>query len=750
MTTPETRTPIPAPGLTPQMFSRYLAGLGLIRVLAAQADPNLTAWWHGDVLMIDTPMIENGVPDLAQWLVEAYRPTPVISPWNGGSGFGVKDKASRAALDHLMTVESPRLAELQLAVRTAEPLVAQALERGWDKARLVSELRNVCPESLVRWLDACIVLRDESPAFPPLLGTGGNDGRLDFSTNFHQRLFDVLPELGAQSSKSRAWATDLLLGVASAPLVRAAVGQFDPGGAGGRNSSPFGAADSQVNPWEFVLLIEGALYFASGVARRQGAESSRAAMPFCVGGSADGPSPGADGEDSRGEIWAPVWNSPLRGREIAQLFAESRASWRGQIATHAAQMYAALRSFGVARGIDSFVRYGLHKRNGLAFSAVRLDQVAVRASSAIQLSVGPQRVADAYGRRVMARSVVAAHRRYRRHHMSFVAGLKAESLRDLLAELTIMDLTTMRSDRAREDLGWRPGPPAAQDFAHFLHNGLRDQAAFRVAATLAAGRTVTGDRPTSVRDLLIGVLPGSSRDPFLEAEVTGLGLRPLVEVLADLVRWRAQQEGDEVQRGFVPFARTGVSVPWSDLHHWVGGRINDHEVNQSFLACLALDWSQPGNISLSGPTVDKPTLPNLELALLQAMASGQVGSGSWRQVAELRKGGMGWAEARDEAGIARHGLERSWPARLLADTAHPGASSSVLVEAADALRRLGWAVAPPVRSALARDRLVAALVARASTQPLRQMGAQPPGQDERPPEGDGRIDQGDLEDLGEQ
>ena len=28
--------------------------------------------------------------------------------------------------------------------------------------------------------------------FPPLLGTGGNDGRLDFSTNFHQWLLDVI------------------------------------------------------------------------------------------------------------------------------------------------------------------------------------------------------------------------------------------------------------------------------------------------------------------------------------------------------------------------------------------------------------------------------------------------------------------------------------------------------------------------------------------------------------------------------
>lgn len=714
------------PGLTNQSFSRYLAGLGLVRVLSAQADPDLEAWWEGSSLMINSVVVDK-VSAVAEWLVSDYRPTPVISPWNGGSGFGEKDKASRATIAQLMAVESPRLSDLRLAIPTAEPLVARAADQGWDKARLVSELRNVCPESMIRWLDACIVLRDQAPAFPPLLGTGGNDGRLDFSTNFHQRLVEVLPELGGVVERSRGWASDLLLGVASVPLVRAAVGQFDPGAAGGRNSSPFGAAESQVNPWEFVLLIEGALYFASGLARRQGAELNRAAMPFCVWGSPDGPNPGAEGEDSRGEIWAPVWNSPLQAREIAQVFAESRASWQGQIATQAAQMYAALRSFGVARGIDSFVRYGLHKRNGLAFSAVRLDQVAVRETSDIQLSVRPQRVADAY-RQVGARSVAAAHRRFTRQHLTFVADLTPESMREMLAELTSMDLATMRSDRARDDLGWRPPPLAARDHAQFLHDGLRHAAEFRVAAALASGQTVVAGRPTSVRDLLVGVLPRSSRDAFINAEVAGLGIRPLVEVLADLVRWRSHQDSsDGVERGFVPFATSGVVVPWADVHSWAEGALDDREVNRSFLACLALDWAQPPTNLVPAGGPPQLRLPQLELAVLQAFASGRVGSGSWPAARQAREAGSGWVDALASAGIIRHGLERNWPTRLLADTTRTGAPSPVLTEAATQLVRLGWRLAPPVRSGLSRDRLVAALAAPASTQPLRRMGASPSG-----------------------
>jgi len=40
-------------------------------------------------------------------------------------------------------------------------------------------------------MDAAIVLLQDRQAYPPVLGTGGNDGRLDFTQNFMQRLLDL-------------------------------------------------------------------------------------------------------------------------------------------------------------------------------------------------------------------------------------------------------------------------------------------------------------------------------------------------------------------------------------------------------------------------------------------------------------------------------------------------------------------------------------------------------------------------------
>ncbi len=255
-------------------------------------------------------------------------------------------------------------------------MVSKARAAGWitdtagggSKERLVQEFRNRCPDALLPWINAAVMLAGDDIFFPPLLGTGGNDGRLDFSTNFHQRLLDLLGASEKNRTRSVAIARDLLAGTESEQLADAAIGQFDPGSAGGPGSSRFGAVVSLVNPWGYVLFVEGALLFAASAARRNQHAAGRAAMPFTVQGSPDGSASGAAGEESRGEVWTPVWTREFTLAEIKQMFAEARASWRGRPARRAIDFYAATRTLGVARGIGEFTRYALQRRNGLAFA----------------------------------------------------------------------------------------------------------------------------------------------------------------------------------------------------------------------------------------------------------------------------------------------------------------------------------------------------------------------------------------------
>lgn len=696
------------PGLPSTGLMTYLAALGLARVVGDQADPGVRFGWSGETFTMRTT-----VTDLVGFLVDDYQPTPVVSPWNGGSGFGEKDKAQRGYVNQLARSDAPRLSEYR---RTID-LVNDVMERrtaDWPKERFVQELRNRLPDAALNWMDAAVVLatgQTVQAVFPPLLGTGGNDGRLDYSSNFHQRLIDVLPELGAPPKASAAWATDLLSGQFTSPLKPAAIGQFDPVGAGGPGSSAFGSADSQVNPWAFVLMVEGAMWFASAAARRLGELAGRAAMPFTVSSSPDGPTPGAAGEATRGELWAPVFTLASM-RQLRQIMTEARAGWHGRTAASAADMYGAVHTYGVDRGIERFQRFGYLQRNGLAYVAVKLDTVVVTNRPTVALAIEPARRREIFGRASGAAS--------QRHTRAFDSALTAflrdpepHLLLDLLVAQTSLEISAMTGDTNRSALKRPPRLAPAGPVLDVLAPLLARSVEIRVAAGLASGYwAAPDDQVVGIRALLMGGDPGG-REPAKRLVVSGLGIRRLVDVLADLVVWQAQHPlGDpRMVRGFTPLRGHHFATDWRDVHVWSAGLLDDDLVERAFLGLLALDWralETPRGEGSQVVTIDP------DLAVLQAFCSGQVAVPGTP------------AEADD----GRQGLPFDWPLRLRA-----GQVDQVSREAASLLSR-SWLCtttpsggAPqirqrtrlrgPARPSTHGRRLLAALAAPASAGALR-------------------------------
>jgi CRISPR-associated protein Csx17 len=138
-----------------------------------------------------------------------------------------------------------------------------------------------------------------------------------------------------------------------------------------------------VNPWDFVLMIEGALLFAGSVARRMGANSGgRAVFPFSVESIAVGYGSATAGEEttdnSRAELWLPLWEDGCTLAEVRHLFSEGRAQLGRHQARNAVEFALAVNLLGVSRGVTSFARYGFLKRNGLAFLAAPLGRIEVR------------------------------------------------------------------------------------------------------------------------------------------------------------------------------------------------------------------------------------------------------------------------------------------------------------------------------------------------------------------------------------
>lgn len=642
------------PGLGCVPLINYLAALGVAKGISEQADPAARFGWRDGVFHMDTE-----VEDIAEFFVRDFVPTPVFSPWNAGSGFGVKDKTPLEYIRILESSTAHRLAPYRNTLAVIRSLLIAKSEKGWTKERFVQELRNRLPDDALPWTDASVVLTAKKTEYPPILGTGGNDGRLDFSTNVHQRLKDVLPELGAEPERSRAWMQDLLWGRSTEKLLAASVGQGDPVGAGTPGSSAFGSADAMVNPWGFILMVEGAMLFAASVAKRLGEQNSRVAIPFTVSSSPDGPIPGSAQEEGRGELWAPLLES-VTLTELRQVFEEARVSWDGGTASSAVSMYAAVRSFGVNRGISAFQRFGFLKRNGLAFVAVPLDHVKVEARPEVVMAREPLRRARTFHKASGVASKTAA-RRFDASVTAFVRDPEWWNGIAMLRAQTELELTALRSRKNREELGHPSKLVPANAVIPVCQELFLKSPEARIAAGIAsatflpptASQQGGGSGGQPIRRLLVGADPKNPKDPIdPEVMVPGLGVRPTVDVLADLVVWLAQHpgEGTRLARGWLPFLSHRYLVPWTDIHAWVGGLLDDDLVTHHLLAFLSVDWS--GGKYKDNVTPDGECLfVDPTLAILQALASGFV---------RMR------GTASDATGVVV-GLESSWPLQLRAD-----------------------------------------------------------------------------------
>lgn len=406
-------------GCAPAPLAHYLKALGLLRLVAEQADPEARGWWDGERFRLATGLTRE---ELERFLLERYQPTPLVAPWNKGSGFFL---ASDPGLAPLEASSAPRFAAFRNGIAAARTLLdqlaqadaavraikAEAKDKQLTKAerdqlkespdykkrlaeadRLFKRLKgDLIPRLRLswrgphrEWMDAAMVLGDAGvPRFPALLGTGGNDGRLDFTNNAMQRLgevFDLASETGAPRPEATNWTIGALWGipVTGYPVGRA-VGQYLPGNAGGANSANGPDGDSLLNPMDFLLMMEGTIVFTAHATRRLGAhESSRAAAPFAVNAQGAGYASAADADESaRGEQWMPLWSRPMTLAELKRLLAEGRAQIGTKPAREPLDLARAVARLGIARGIDAFARYGYIERNGQSNLAVPLGRFVV-------------------------------------------------------------------------------------------------------------------------------------------------------------------------------------------------------------------------------------------------------------------------------------------------------------------------------------------------------------------------------------
>lgn len=369
-------------GCTPEPLMSYLKALGVFRLVAEQKDPSAKLSWKNGTAVLHTTLDREG---LMRFLLDEYKPTPIVGPWGARSGFfpGSSESSAREALNAIAEGAANALrlrpfAEMITGVRRVlTRLGFTEKAKDDDKLRLLRECRNELNDHLIPWLDTAYILTEEGRKFPPLLGTGGNEGSGSYVSTFAQTVVNLIVR-----GQSAGGVDTALFGMFESQLGGLAVGHFDPGALGGPNGTQGVSGGGGANPWDYLLGIEGSLLFAGAAARRYGADAvGKAAYPFCVEPVAVGYASESDveaGEKTRAELWLPLWDTPTSLGEVSRLFAEGRAQLGRRQAKNAVEFALALSMLGVSRGLTSFVRYAFVMRYGLSYFAAPLGRVPVK------------------------------------------------------------------------------------------------------------------------------------------------------------------------------------------------------------------------------------------------------------------------------------------------------------------------------------------------------------------------------------
>lgn len=225
-------------GCAPRPLSAYLKALAVLRIVSEQADPVARGYWKDDAFVLVTELDEEA---LLAFFLNDWRPSPFVSPWNKGSGLLGLDKKGVLPLEQstaprfeavregirqakALTTANERAVTDEKAVKDeankikdkagkdrmrADPVYKQRLARAAKECkRLKDELQPECQRRwrgpALRWLRAAVVITSDGGAvFPALLGTGGNDGKLDFTNNAMQRIGALFRLESEKASRAR-------------------------------------------------------------------------------------------------------------------------------------------------------------------------------------------------------------------------------------------------------------------------------------------------------------------------------------------------------------------------------------------------------------------------------------------------------------------------------------------------------------------------------------------------------------------
>lgn len=387
-------------GCTTEPLGNYLKGLGIFRLVSEQADANARAWWKNGFLHVFQNTWTDTTDTSAEaqcvnWLSNGCQFTPLIAPWQKNTGYlpsGKRGKGGQALSELLRSDHTGANAfknaffdfahsvGVNLPNDSGEWLESvKASKVDLSATELLQRIRNSIRSSeCLDWIDAVGISASrssskEDPSWFPLLGMGGGEKSGQYIVNQQQRLRDLLASTADEVRKDQlesALFSENRVGALETGLLSA---MYYPRYVKNWNSTqdllPVG--ERCVNPWDFVLLLEGCLIWSASTTRRRATSRERASFPFYCRASFGGSMNltarevhGAEKSISKGELWCPIWSSHSSLSEIRRILAEGRLQLRHKTSSRSLDFALAATGIGVDRGVSAFQRYSVLGRSG--------------------------------------------------------------------------------------------------------------------------------------------------------------------------------------------------------------------------------------------------------------------------------------------------------------------------------------------------------------------------------------------------
>ncbi len=615
-------------GCAPVPLAHYLKALGILRLVSEQVDPQAQGWWESDSFWLRSTLDEKGLTD---FFLKQYEPTPIVAPWNGGSGFFPKD--SQDSILQIRNSSAKRLSKYRYLINLCFQLLdEQGLSEKPDKDEkplLLQRCRNRFPDEELVCLDAAFLLTEDGPKYPPLLGTGWNDGRLEFTNNYMQRICEIFDcETGEVAVESISTLDESLFASLANGRIQSSIGQFDPGSAGGANSSSINP-DSRINPWDFLLMLEGAIVFAAASVKQLSSnEPGTLAFPFCVraSGAGYGSASTSDEADSRNEMWMPLWPQASTFLEITTLLSEGRAELQRKSPKNSVEFARAISALGTDRGINAFQRYGFMLRNGLSYFAVPLDRYEVKSNPRLEELIAP---IDSWLERF--RSVAkdennpeSARRALRKIETAILEMCQRgnwQDVQNLLIALGEAEAAIAISPKLREKV--KPIPPLSSRWIEQAYPEGGD-IEFRLAASLASldhekiGPLRRHFEPLEQKTWYSGYCKWSENDSdpdvvWSEGSLVHNMTRVLHRRMVEVIK-QGKQSADEAL--FAPLGGKYMAS-LGDIASFIAGDVDDKKIDRLLHGLILVRWKSVRSETLNRLTGKREPRPFAPYALLK-------------------------------------------------------------------------------------------------------------------------------------